>query len=152
MANEHIYNKQATKEIKEITMTTKIEAIIREEKLGDVKDALRKIGIKGLNIFEIRGHGRQGGITLSGRAGSYQVDMLPRIQINIILSDHNVEKTIQTICEAAQTGNRGDGVIFVYPVLDVIRIRTGERGRAALMYEGDIDVMAQEEKAAALPV
>lgn len=125
-------------------MTTKIEAIIREEKLGDVKDALRKIGIIGMNVFEIHGHGRQGGITLSGRAGSYQIDMLPRMQLNIILSDHNVEKTIQTICEAAQTGNRGDGLIFVYPVADVIRIRTGERGREALAYEGDIDTMAEK--------
>jgi nitrogen regulatory protein P-II 1 len=127
-------------------MTMKIEAIIREEKLGDVKDALRKIGIKGMNVYEIRGHGRQGGITLTGRAGSYQIDMLPRMQINIILSDHNVEKTIKTICKAAQTGNRGDGLIFVYPVADVIRIRTGERGREALMYEGDIDAMAQGEE------
>ncbi len=125
-------------------MTVKIEAIIREEKLADVKDALRKIGIVGMNVFEIRGHGRQGGITLSGRAGSYQIDMLPRMQLNIILSDHNVEKTIQTICEAAQTGNRGDGLIFVYPVADVIRIRTGERGREALLYEGDIDTMVEK--------
>lgn len=120
-------------------MTMKIEAIIREEKLSDVKEALRKIGIIGMNVFEIQGHGRQGGITLTGRAGSYQVDMLPRIQVNIILSDHNVERTIQTICAAAQTGNRGDGVIFVYPIVDVIRIRTGERGKEALHYEGDID-------------
>jgi len=122
----------------------KIEAIIREEKLSDVKEALRKIGIVGMNVFPIEGHGRQGGITLMGRAGSYQVDLLPRIQVNIILSDHNVEKTIQTIRDAAQTGNRGDGVIFVYPVVDVIRIRTGERGREALTYEGDIDTMVEK--------
>ncbi|MBN1309796.1 MAG: P-II family nitrogen regulator [Anaerolineae bacterium] len=125
-------------------MTMKIEAIIREEKLSDVKCALRKIGIIGMNVFPVEGHGRQGGITLMGRAGSYQVDMLPRMQINIILSDHNVEKTIQTIRDAAQTGNRGDGVIFVYPVVDVIRIRTGERGREALTYEGDIDTMVEK--------
>jgi nitrogen regulatory protein P-II 1 len=126
-------------------MTMKIEAIIREEKLADVKDALRQIGIVGMNVFEVRGHGRQGGITLTGRAGSYQIDMLPRLQLNIILSDHNVEKTIQTIRDAAQTGNRGDGLIFVYPVADVIRIRTGERGREALTYEGDIDTMAEQQ-------
>jgi nitrogen regulatory protein P-II 1 len=65
--------------------------------------------------------------------------MLPRIQLNIILSDHNVEKTIETIRQAAFTGQTGDGIIFVYPVEDVIRIRTGERGREALTYEGDID-------------
>jgi nitrogen regulatory protein P-II 1 len=120
-------------------MTKKIEAIIREEKLNDVKDALRQIGIVGLNVSEVRGHGRQGGITLAGRSGSYQVDMLPRIQLNIILSDHNVEKTIDTIRDAAQTGNIGDGIVFVYPVEEVIRIRTGERGRQALRYAGDID-------------
>lgn len=120
-------------------MTKKIEAFIREEKLNDVKDALKAIGIVGMNVFEVRGHGRGGGITLAGRSGTYQVDMLPRIQLNIVLSDHNVEKTVQTICEAARTGNKGDGIIFIYPVEEVIRIRTGERGRQALMYENDID-------------
>ncbi len=122
-------------------MTKKIEAYIREEKLNDVKKALREIGIVGMNVVEVRGHGRQGGITLSGRTGTYQVDMLPRIQLNIILSDHNVEKTIETLCEAAREGNgkQGDGIIFIYPVEDVVRIRTGERGHDALMYEDDID-------------
>ena len=120
-------------------MTKKIEAIFREEKLDAVKKALYAIGIVGMNVIEVRGHGRQGGITLSGRSGSYQVDFLPRVQLNIILSDHNVESTIATITQAAQTGNIGDGLIFVYPVEEVIRIRTGERGHAALSYEGDID-------------
>lgn len=130
-------------------MFKKIEAIIREEKLNDVKNALRQIGIVGMNVVEIRGHGRQGGIVLNGRSGSYQIDLLPRVQINIVLSDHNVEKTIQTIRDAAQTGQIGDGIIFIYPVDDVIRIRTGERGREALMYEGDIDSIPHEE---AVPV
>lgn len=120
-------------------MTKKIEAIIREEMLNDVKDALRRIGIVGMNITEVRGHGRQGGIELGGRAGTYQIDLLPRVQLNIVLSDHNLEKTVQTIQQTAHTGDIGDGVIFVYPVEDVIRIRTGERGREALMYTGDID-------------
>jgi nitrogen regulatory protein P-II 1 len=128
-------------------MFKKIEAIIREEKLNDVKDALRAIGIVGMNVIEIRGHGRQGGIMLNGRSGSYQIDLLPRIQVNIVLSEHNVEKTIQTIMDASQTGQIGDGIIFVYPVEDVIRIRTGERGREALMYEGDIDTRAHENGA-----
>ncbi len=122
-------------------MTKKIEAILREERLNDVKEALRKIGIVGMNVTEVRGHGRQGGIVLAGRTGSYQVDLLPRVQINIVLSDHNVEKTIATIQQAAHTGNIGDGIIFVYPVEDVIRISTGERGHDALMYEGDIDTI-----------
>lgn len=120
-------------------MTKKIEAIIREEKLNDVKKALAEIGIMGLNVFEVRGHGRQGGIELEGRAGKYQVDMLPKTQLNIILSDHNVEKVIDTICAAARTGQTGDGLIFVYPVEEVVRVRTGERGRNALTYAGDID-------------
>jgi nitrogen regulatory protein P-II 1 len=120
-------------------MTKKIEAIIREEKLDDVIEALNEIGIVGMNIFEVRGHGRQGGVTLSGRTGSYQISMLPRIQLNVILSDHNVENTIEVIRKAAATGNIGDGLIFVYDVADVVRIRTGERGKEALTYSDDID-------------
>lgn len=129
-------------------MTKKIEAIIREEKLNDVKDALRRIGIVGMNITEVKGHGRQGGIVLTGRTGTYQVDLLPKIQVNIVLSDHNVERTIQAIREAARTGESGDGIIFVYPVEDVIRISSGERGHDALMYEGDIDTVPQGSSAA----
>lgn len=121
------------------TMTKKIEAIIREEALQDVKDALREIGIVGLNVHEVHGHGRQGGIELSWRGTSYQMDLLPKIQVNIVLSDHNLERTLETIIKAARTGKEGDGIIFVYPVDDVIRIRTGERGREALQYKGDID-------------
>ena len=125
-------------------MTKKIEAIIRTEKLNEVKEALRAIGIVGMNVVEIRGHGRQGGIKLNGRNGHYHVDLLPRIQLNIILSDHNVEKTIEVIRQAARTGKTGDGLIFVYPVEEVVRIRTGERGREALTYEGDIDARRTE--------
>jgi len=120
-------------------MTKKIEAIIRTEKLEDVKNALHEIGIVGMNVSEIRGHGRQGGLKLPGRTVTYQVEMLPKLQLNIVLSDHNVEKTVATICKAAGTGEPGDGIIFIYPVDDVIRIRTGERGKEALHYEGDID-------------
>ncbi|HEY5527281.1 MAG TPA: P-II family nitrogen regulator [Candidatus Anoxymicrobiaceae bacterium] len=122
-------------------MAKKIEAIIREEKLNDVKDALRSIGIVGMNFSEVRGHGRQGGIVLTGRTGTYQIDLLPRVQVNIVLSEHNLEKTIQTIREAArgEESDAGDGLIFVYPVEDVIRIRTGERGQNALSYDDDID-------------
>jgi nitrogen regulatory protein P-II 1 len=120
-------------------MLKKIEAIIREDKLGDVKDALSEIGIRGMNMFEIRGQGRQGGITLAGRSGTYQVDMLTKIQLNIVLSEHNLDKTIETIVAAGRTGNAGDGLIFVYPVDEVVRIRTGERGHEAVVYPGDID-------------
>ena len=127
-------------------MTKKIEAIIREEKMNDVKDALRQIGIVGMNVTEVRGHGRQGGIVLEGRAGTFQVDMLPRVQFNIVLSDRNVAKTVETICAAAKTGDIGDGLIFIYPVEEVIRIRTGERNGQALTYEDDID--ARQKKSA----
>jgi nitrogen regulatory protein P-II 1 len=125
-------------------VTKKIEAIVREEKLNDVKDALRRIGIVGMNVSEVRGHGRQGGIVLSGRTGTSQVDLLPKVQFNIVLSDHNVERTIQTIQQAAYSGASGDGIIFVYPVEDVFRISTGERGHDALMYEHDIDTLPRE--------
>ena len=120
-------------------MTKKIEAILREEALDAVKDALKAIGIVGMNVFEVRGHGRQGGIELSWRGTSYHMDLIPKYQLNIILSDHNVEKAIDAIIGAARTGKEGDGIIFVYPVDDVIRVRTGERGREALMYPDDID-------------
>jgi nitrogen regulatory protein P-II 1 len=130
-------------------VTKKIEAIFREEKLHAVKEALYEIGIVGMNVSDVRGHGRQGGIVLAGRTGTYKVDFLPRVQLNIVLSDHNVEKTIATIREAAQTGNIGDGLIFVYPVDEVIRIRTGERGHAALTYEGDIDTRQEQHMQAA---
>jgi nitrogen regulatory protein P-II 1 len=120
-------------------MLKKIEAIIREDKLGDVKDALSEIGIRGMNMVEIRGQGRQGGITLAGRSGTYQVDMLTKLQLNIVLSEHNLDKTIETIVAASRTGNAGDGLIFVYPVDEVVRIRTGERGHEAVVYPGDID-------------
>ncbi len=120
-------------------MVKKIEAFIREEKLNEVKQALYDIGIVGMNVLEVRGHGRSGGITLVGRSGTYRVDLLPRVQVNIVLSDHNVEKAIEAIRKAAYTGQPGDGIIFVYPVEEVVRIRTNERGREALMYEGDID-------------
>jgi nitrogen regulatory protein P-II 1 len=123
----------------------KIEAIIREEAVTVVKDALRSIGIVGLNVTEVRGHGQQGGVELSWRGTSYQMDLIPKAQINIILSDHNLEKAIETICKAARTGKQGDGIIFVYPVEDVVRIRTGERGRDALMYPDDIDTRQKDD-------
>jgi nitrogen regulatory protein P-II 1 len=120
-------------------VSKKIEAIIREDALDAVKDALRELGIFGMNVFEIRGHGRQGGVDMSWRGTTYKMDLLPKIQLNIVLSDHNVEKTIEAIANASRTGKEGDGIIFIYPVEDVFRIRTRERGHDALMYAGDID-------------
>jgi nitrogen regulatory protein P-II 1 len=126
-------------------VTRKIEAIIREEALDAVKEALRDIGIVGMNVFEIRGHGRQGGIPLSWRGTSYKMDLIPKIQLNIVLSDHNVQKAIDAIMKAARTGSEGDGIIFIYPVEDVVRIRTGERGHEAIMYPDDIDTRTAKE-------
>jgi nitrogen regulatory protein P-II 1 len=120
-------------------VTKKIEAIIREDALDAVKEALHNIGIVGMNVFEVRGHGRQGGIELAWRGTSYRMDLIPKLQLNIVLSDHNLDKTIATIIEAARTGKEGDGIIFVLPVEDVVRIRTGERGHEAIMYPDDID-------------
>jgi nitrogen regulatory protein P-II 1 len=120
-------------------MIKKIEAIIREEALDTVKDALRAVGIVGMNVVEVRGHGRQGGVNLQWRGTAYQMDMIPKIMISVILSERNVEKTVETIIKAARTGKEGDGIIFIYPVDDVVRIRTGERGGEALSYQDDID-------------
>jgi nitrogen regulatory protein P-II 1 len=120
-------------------MTKKIEAIVRPEKLDEVKAALSEIGIVGLNVLPVRGRGRGSGIRLRWRTGSYNVDLLPRVQINIVLSDHNVETTVETIRKAAYTGEKGDGMIFVLPVEEVVRISTGETGKEALSYQGDID-------------
>ncbi len=120
-------------------MLKKVEAIIREDKVSDVIEALKEIGIMGLNTFEVRGHGRQGGVQLVGRAGTYQVNMLPKIQVNIVLSERNLEPAIEAILKSAHTGEPGDGLIFVTPVQEVIRIRTRERGQDAMMYPGDID-------------
>ncbi len=130
-------------------MTKKIEAILREEALDPVKDALKAIGIVGMNVFEVRGHGRQGGIELSWRGTTYQMDLIPKYQLNIVLSDHNVDKAIDAIIGAARTGKEGDGIIFIYPVDDVVRVRTGERGREALMYPDDIDARTGSPKATA---
>jgi nitrogen regulatory protein P-II 1 len=126
-------------------MAREIRAIIREDALQAVKDGLREIGIVGMNIFDIRGHGRQGGVDQAWRGATSKMDLLPKIQVNIVLSEHNVERTIGAITKAARTGREGDGIIFVYPVEDVVRIRTGERGRDALMYPDDIDARQMEK-------
>jgi nitrogen regulatory protein P-II 1 len=100
-----------------------------------------------MNVVEVRGHGRQGGIDLSWRGMAYKMDMIPKIMISIILSERNVEKAIASITSAARTGKEGDGIIFIYPVDDVVRIRTGERGGEALAYIDDIDAKKDEAKA-----
>ena len=115
-------------------MTRRIEAIIRVEALDAVKNALHGVGIIGMNIFEVRGHGRQGGISMSWRGTAYTLDLLPKLQLNLILNEEDLEKAIEAIVGAARTGKEGDDIIFIYPVEEVVRIRTGERGEDALTY------------------
>ncbi len=107
----------------------KIEAIIRPEKLDAVKGALEEAGFIGLNIVHVTGRGVQKGIVHSGRGGeAYTVDMLPKLKIDVVVRDADAEKVVDAICGAAKTGNIGDGKIFITPVEEVIRVRTGERG------------------------
>lgn len=110
----------------------KIEAIIKPFKLDEVKDALHELGIKGMTVTEAKGFGRQKGHTELYRGAEYVVDFLPKVKIEVILDDNLVERAIEAIEQAAKTGRIGDGKIFVYPVEEVIRIRTGERGSEAV--------------------
>ena len=110
----------------------KIEAIIKPFKLDDVKEALNGIGIKGMTLTEVKGYGRQKGHTEIYRGAEYVIDFLPKLKIEIIVSSEQVEQVVDTIVAAAQTGKIGDGKIFVLPVEDVVRVRTGERGQEAI--------------------
>jgi nitrogen regulatory protein P-II 1 len=111
---------------------TKLEAIIRPSSLDPVKDALREIGVEGMTVSEVRGHGRQKGHTEVYRGREYSVDLLPKIKIEMVLADGRVEEVVETILKAARTGQIGDGKIFLSRVDDAIRIRNEERGEAAL--------------------
>ena len=111
----------------------KIEAIIRPERLTAVKDALADAGFVGLNVVPITGRGSQRGVVHQGRGGqSVVIDMLPKTKLELVVQDSDTDKTCEIIVEAARTGEIGDGKIFISPVSDVIRVRTGERGEQAL--------------------
>jgi nitrogen regulatory protein P-II 1 len=110
----------------------RILAIIRPDKLEEVKEALEGIGCHGLTVKEVRGRGRQLGITESYRGHDYKVDLLPKTEIEIVTKEEDIENIIQTIITKAQTGDIGDGKIFISHVEEVIRIRTGERGEKAV--------------------
>ncbi len=110
----------------------KIEAIIKPFKLDDVKEALQDVGVQGITVLEARGFGRQKGHTELYRGAEYVVDFLPKVKIEVVVDDAMVEPAIEAILAAAQTGRIGDGKIFVSPVDEVIRIRTGERGPQAI--------------------
>lgn len=110
----------------------KIEAIIKPFKLDEVKDALNSIGIHGMTITEVKGFGRQKGHVEVYRGTEYEVTFLPKIKLEVVIPDSIIDKVISTIIEKAKTGNIGDGKIFLYSLEDVIRIRTGDKGEAAI--------------------
>jgi nitrogen regulatory protein P-II 1 len=119
-------------ELKAEEQMKKIEAIIKPFKLDEVKNALTKIGVQGMTVTEVKGFGRQRGHTEVYRGAEYKIDFLPKVKIELITTDEIVPQVIETIERAAKTGKIGDGKIFLFPVEEVIRIRTGERGRDAI--------------------
>ncbi len=110
----------------------KVEAIIKPFKLDEVKEALQQVGVQGLTVTEVKGFGRQKGHTELYRGAEYVVDFLPKIKLEIVITEEMVDKTVEAIVEAANTGRIGDGKIFVLPLDESVRIRTGERGASAV--------------------
>jgi nitrogen regulatory protein P-II 1 len=111
---------------------TKVEALIRPQKLDDVKAALSEIGIKGMTVTEVRGSGKQKGFTQHYRGAEYTVNLIQKIKLEIVVADAEARHVANTIAEAARTGEIGDGKIFLVPVGEAIRIRTGEEGDVAI--------------------
>ena len=110
----------------------RIEAIIQPHKLEDAKEALKGIGVDGMTITEVRGHGRQKGHTEVYRGMEYKVDLLPKVKLELVVADKRADEVIRTLVTAARTGKIGDGKIFVFEVADAVRIRNDDRGEAAL--------------------
>ena len=110
----------------------KIEAIIKPFKLEDVKEALSGVGVEGMTVVEVKGFGRQKGHTEIYRGSEYTVDFLPKVKVEVVVEDDRCDETVDAIVKAANTGKIGDGKIFVSEVIEAIRIRTGERGNAAV--------------------
>ena len=110
----------------------KIEAIIQPHKLDDVKEALMGIGVEGMTISEVRGHGRQKGHTEIYRGAEYRVDLLPKVKVEMAVLDGRVEQIIEVLTNAARSGKIGDGKVFVSELLEAVRIRNGDRGESAL--------------------
>jgi nitrogen regulatory protein P-II 1 len=109
-----------------------VNAVIKPFKLEEVKDALTKAGIRGLTMGEVQGFGRQGGHTETYRGAEYQIDLIPKVRIEILVDDDEVQLVVDTIVESARTGRIGDGKVWVLPIEDLARIRTGERGPDAI--------------------
>jgi len=110
----------------------KIEAVIKPFKLDEVKEALTGLGVYGMTVSEVKGFGRQKGHTEVYRGAEYVIDFLPKVKVEVVVDDEMVEKVVEVIVQSAKTGRVGDGKIFIIPVEDVIRIRTGERGQDAI--------------------
>lgn len=110
----------------------KIESIVRHHKLEDVKNALTDSGVTGMTVTEVRGFGRQKGHTETYRGTEYQVDFVPKIKLEVVVAKDQMQTVVDVIVKAAQTGQIGDGKIFVYPMAEIIRIRTGETGVSAI--------------------
>ena len=110
----------------------KIEAIIRPEKIDDVRQAIEAVGYPGITITEAQGHGKQKGVVQQWRGESYRVEFLPKVKLELVVGDSDVERIVQAIIQSAKTGAVGDGKIFVSDVRDVVKIRTGERGESAI--------------------
>lgn len=111
----------------------KIEAIVRPERVTAVKEALEKLGYPGMTLTEVKGHGKQKGLVQQWRGSQYRIEFLPKVKIELVVENgESVEPIIQAIVQQARTGEAGDGKIFVWPIEDVVRIRTGERGTSAV--------------------
>ena len=110
----------------------KIEAVVRPFRIDDIREALAEIGVKGMTLTEVKGYGRQKGHTELYRGSEYQIDFLPKIKLEVVVSDKAADKVVDTIIKAAKTGQVGDGKIFIYDVQDAVRVRTVESGEAAL--------------------
>jgi nitrogen regulatory protein P-II 1 len=110
----------------------KIEAIIQPHKLEEVKEALKAIGIDGMTISEVRGHGRQKGHKEIYRGMEYQVDLLPKVKLELVVPDSRSEEVVRTVVDSARTGKIGDGKVFIYDVAEAVRIRNDDRGEGAL--------------------
>ena len=118
--------------MREVMKMKKIEAIIRPENLESVRVSLEEKGIVSMTVLEVQGRGRQKGVCLQWRAGEYCVEFLPKLRLDMVVSDDKVEIAIEAITAVAKTGKNGDGKIFVYPIEEVVRVSTGERGKEAI--------------------
>ena len=110
----------------------KIEAIIRPERLSDIKDALQKVGYPGMTVTDVKGQGKQKGLTQQWRGREYKVDLLAKTKVEVVVIDEDVAVTLSAIMKAARIGETGDGKIFVLPVENAVRVRTGDRGNDAI--------------------